>query len=153
MTSDPVQPSERTAVASYGDYRLAQRAVDFLSDERFPVERVTIVGSGLKLVETVTGRLSWGRAALAGAMSGLWIGLLVGWFVALFSDGSSWWVILLWGGLWGLAAGAAFAIAAYAATGGRRDFVSHQQLRADVYEVMVDSSHADAARAALARLG
>ena len=153
MTSDVGQPSERTVVASYGDYRLAQQAVDFLSDERFPVERVTIVGSGLKLVETVTGRLSWGRAVLAGAMTGLWIGLLVGWFVAVFSDGSSWWVILLSGGLWGVAAGAAFALAAYATTGGRRDFVSHQQLRADVYDVMVDSGHADAARTVLARLG
>jgi hypothetical protein len=153
MTSDVNQPKERTVVASYGDYGLAQRAVDFLSDERFPVERVAIVGSGLKLVETVTGRLSWGRAALAGAMTGLWLGLLVGWFVAVFSDGSSWWVILLWGGLWGLAAGVAFSLAAYATTGGRRDFVSHQQLRADVYDVMVDSGHADAARTVLARLG
>jgi hypothetical protein len=153
MTSDPGKPSERTAVASYGDYRLAQRAVDVLSDERFPVERVAIVGSGLKLVETVTGRLSWGRAALAGAMSGLWIGLLVGWFVAIFSDGSSWWVILLSGGLWGIAAGAAFGLATYAATGGKRDFVSHQELRADTYDVTVDSDHADAARTVLARLG
>jgi hypothetical protein len=152
MTSNVGQPGERTVVASYDDYRSAQRAVDFLSDERFPVERVTIVGSGLKLVETVTGRLSWGRAVLAGAMTGLWLGLLVGWFVAVFSDGSSWWVILLFGGLWGLAAGVAFSLAAYATTGGRRDFVSHQQLRADVYDVMVDSGHADAARTVLARL-
>jgi hypothetical protein len=80
------EPVERTVVASYGDYRQAQRAVDFLADERIPVEHVTIVGSGLKVVETVTGRLSWGRAALAGPISGLWPGLLVGWFVAIFSD-------------------------------------------------------------------
>jgi hypothetical protein len=153
MTTSASEPVERTSVASYGDYRQAQRAVDFLSDERFPVEHVTIVGSGLKLVETVTGRLSWGRAALAGAMSGLWIGLLVGWFVAIFSDGSSWWVILLSGALWGLAAGAAFGLATYAATRGRRDFISHQQLRADAYDVTVDPRHAEAARTLLGRLG
>ncbi|MGH9229547.1 MAG: general stress protein [Acidimicrobiales bacterium] len=153
MATNAREPVERTVVASYGDYREAQRAVDFLSDERFPVEHVAIVGSGLKLVETVTGRLSWGRAALSGAMSGLWIGLLVGWFVAVFSDGSSWWVILLSGALWGLAAGVAFGVAMYAATRGRRDFISHQQLRADAYEVTVDSSHADTARTVLGRLG
>ncbi|MGH9288472.1 MAG: general stress protein [Acidimicrobiales bacterium] len=153
MTTNAREPVERTVVASYSDYRQAQRAVDFLADERFPVEHVTIVGSGLKLVETVTGRLDWGRATLAGAMSGLWLGLLVGWFVAVFSDGSSWWVILLSGGLWGIAAGAAFGLAAYAVTGGRRDFVSHQALRADTYDVTVDSDHADTARTLLGRLG
>jgi hypothetical protein len=152
MTTSAREPVERTVVASYGDYPQAQRAVDFLADERFPVEHVTIVGSGLKLVETVTGRLDWGRAALAGAMSGLWIGLLVGWFVAVFSDGSSWWVILLSGALWGVAAGTAFSLAMYASTRGRRDFVSHQQLRADAYDVTVASTHADTARSVLARL-
>jgi hypothetical protein len=153
MTTSASEPVERTVVASYGDYRQAQRAVDFLSDERFPVEHVTIVGSGLKLVETVTGRLGWGRAALAGATSGLWIGLLVGWFVAVFSDGSSWWVILLSGALWGLAAGVAFGLAMYAASRGQRDFVSHQSLRADTYDVTVGSDHADRARTVLERLG
>jgi hypothetical protein len=101
MKTSVHEPVERTVVASYGDYRQAQRAVDFLADERIPVEHVTIVGSGLELVETVTGRLSWGRAALVGVISGLWPGLLVGWFVAIFSDGGSWWVILLSGGLRG----------------------------------------------------
>jgi hypothetical protein len=153
MTTSAHEPAERTVVASYGDYRQAQRAVDFLADEGFPVEHVTIVGSGLKLVETVTGRLNWGRAALAGATSGLWIGLLVGWFVALFSDGSSWWVIVLSGALWGVAAGVAFSLALYAATGGRRDFISHQELRADTHDVTVDGDHADGARTVLERLG
>jgi hypothetical protein len=38
-------------------------------------------------------------------------------------------------------------------TRGRRDFVSHQQLRADVYDVTVNSDHADTARTVLGRLG
>ena len=33
-------------VASYGNYAEAQRAVDYLSDNSFPVEKVTIVGRG-----------------------------------------------------------------------------------------------------------
>ena len=54
-------------MASYDDYRQAQRAVDFLSDEKFPVEDVTIIGSDLRMVEKVLGRLTWGRALAAGA--------------------------------------------------------------------------------------
>jgi hypothetical protein len=153
MASNAGEAVERTVIASYGDYRQAQRAVDFLADERFPVEHVMIVGSGLKLVETVTGRLTWGRAALAGVTSGLWLGLLVGWFVAVFSEGSSTWVIVLSGALWGIAAGVALSLAMYGVSRGQRDFVSHQQLRADAYDVTVDSRHADSARTVLGRLG
>jgi hypothetical protein len=153
MATTASEPVERTVIASYGDYRQAQQAVDFLADEKFPVEHVTIVGSGLKLVETVTGRLTWGRAALAGVTSGLWLGLLVGWFVAVFSEGSSTWVIVLSGALWGIAAGVALSLGLYASTRGQRDFVSHQQLRADAYDVTVDSRHADNARSVLGRLG
>ncbi len=54
---------------SYPTYEGAQRAVDFLSDSKFPVERTAIIGSDLRMVETVLGRLTRGRAALAGAGS------------------------------------------------------------------------------------
>lgn len=43
----------RQMVGSYTEYAGAQRAVDFLSDERFPVERTAIIGSDLRLVELV----------------------------------------------------------------------------------------------------
>src|SRR3712207_8985496 len=38
----------------------------------------SIIGSDLRMVERVTGRLSWGRAIGAGAASGAWFGLFVG---------------------------------------------------------------------------
>jgi hypothetical protein len=148
MTTDAAPSADRTVVASYSDYGRAQRAVDFLSDEKFPVEHVAIIGTGLKLVETVTGRLTAGRAALAGAAAGLWFGLLIGLFVAIFSTGA----LILWGAIWGLIAGAIFGLIAYAMTGGRRDFVSSKDLRADTYDIAVNSSHAEAARSTLARL-
>jgi hypothetical protein len=44
-------------VARFDDYETAQRAVDRLSDDGFPVETLDIVGSDLRLVERVTGRL------------------------------------------------------------------------------------------------
>jgi uncharacterized protein YjiS (DUF1127 family) len=40
--------SPRRVVASYERYAQTQRAVDHLSDEHFPVERVAIVGEGLQ---------------------------------------------------------------------------------------------------------
>src|SRR5262245_21241584 len=64
-------------VASYASYEQAQQAVDRLSDERFPVENLEIVGSGLRTVERVTGRLTNARAAAAGAASGAWFGLFI----------------------------------------------------------------------------
>ena len=54
----------RQTVASYDTYAEAQRAVDYLSDEKFSVEHVAIVAEGLRFVEQVTGRLNWGRALL-----------------------------------------------------------------------------------------
>ncbi len=42
----------------------AERAVDRLSDQGFPVERSAIVGLGLRSVEQVTGRMTAGSAAL-----------------------------------------------------------------------------------------
>src|SRR3954463_7403168 len=70
-------------VAAFNTYPEAQRAVDRLSDAGFPVERVAIVGQGLRYVEQVTGRLTTGRAALLGALPGALIGGILGLLAAL----------------------------------------------------------------------
>ena len=61
------------SLAVYDDYAAAQKAVDFLSDKEFPVQNCMIVGTDLKQVERITGRLSSGKVALGGALSGLWL--------------------------------------------------------------------------------
>jgi hypothetical protein len=150
-----VQPRTVTStsgvvIASYPQYRDAQAAVDRLSDARFPVEKTSIVGRDLRLVEEVTGRLTYARAALTGAAAGAWFGLLVGLFVGLFADdAASWFALILWGIVFGALAGALFSIVAYAATGGRRDFVSVSQLVAGQYDVLVDPDSLDEARRVL----
>src|SRR5580658_8719040 len=73
-------------VARFDEYESAQRAVDRLSDDGFPVETLDIVGSDLRLVERVTGRLTKARAAGAGAISGAWLGLLFGILLGLFTS-------------------------------------------------------------------
>ena len=72
-----------TLVASFASYAEAQRLVDKMSDQGFPVEHVRIVGENLRTVEYVTGRMDLGKAALAGAASGAWFGLLVGLLLGL----------------------------------------------------------------------
>ncbi|MEA2179480.1 MAG: hypothetical protein QOG77_2777, partial [Solirubrobacteraceae bacterium] len=69
---------QRRSVAVYDHYADAQRAVDHLSDSGFPVERVAIVGEGLRYVEQVAGRMTAGTAALIGAAQGAALGALFG---------------------------------------------------------------------------
>lgn len=136
----PVElPVGKHVVGSYPRYEQAQAVVDHLSDNGFPVETVSIVGADLRLVEQVTGRLTRGRAAMAGAASTGWLGLLFGLFIGLFAESSE---ALLALALYGLALGAVFGavmgFVAHAATGGRRDFSSTRGLAASRYEVLVD---------------
>jgi hypothetical protein len=140
-------------VGSYDDYQQAQRAVDFLSDQKFPVENVTIIGSDLRMVERVTGRLSWGRAIGAGAASGAWFGLFVGLLLGIFAaDGSTWIGSVLTGLLIGLVFGAVAGAVGYSATRGQRDFTSTSQVVAGRYDVLCAPQVAEQARAELARL-
>lgn len=133
-TTDPV-------LASYSDYIEAQAAVDKLSDNRFPVQKVAIVGVELKMVEQVVGRMSWGRAAGGGLLMGAWFGLLLGLFVSFFAaeEGSSPTTLILLGLLYGAGFGIIFGLVSYWLTGGKRDFVSRSQIAATRYDVHVTS--------------
>ena len=135
----------------YEKYDEAQRAVDYLSDHEFPVQNCMIVGTDLKQVERVTGRLTTGRVAMGGALSGLWLGLFVGLIFAIFGTGNITAMVLstaLFGALFGLV----WALIGYAATRGRRDFTSVSQVVATRYEVLVEHKHAQAGRELLAQM-
>ena len=132
-------------VGSYDDYEAAQAAVDKLSDAGFPVEHLDVIGSDLRLVERVTGRLTTGRAALAGAASGAWFGLFIGLLLGLFTT-SGWLAILLTAILVGAGWGAIFAALGHAAWRGRRDFSSIRILAAGRYDVVARDNTADQAR-------
>ena len=138
-------------VATYPDYALAQQAVDYLSDNEFPVQKTAIIGTDLRLVENVLGRMTTVRAALAGAASGAWFGLFIGLFLGIFSD-SNWFGLIFLGLLIGAAWGAIFGAIAQAMTGGRRDFTSRSSLQAGQYAVVVETDAADGARQLLTRL-
>ncbi|OLF11561.1 DUF4199 domain-containing protein [Actinophytocola xinjiangensis] len=138
-------------IGSYDTYEQAQRAVDHLADNEFPVQDVTIVGVEPMVVERVAARLTWSRVLRSGALSGAWFGLFVGLLLSLFSPGAGIAAILI-----GLASGVVFGVAAsaarYGATRGQRDFVSHSQLVARRYDVLSKPRNAEQGRDMLAKL-
>jgi heat induced stress protein YflT len=142
----------RTTVATYDNYRDAERAVDFLSDKGYPVERAAIVGTGLKTVEQIAGRLTVGRAALLGAGQGATIGLLFGLLFGLFFNGTDFFGVVLYGLVAGTIFGATFGAIGQAMSGGRRDFASVQGMTAEKYELQVDHEVSAQAKQLLAEL-
>ena len=150
-TTSPLRLEFPQSLAVYDDYAAAQRAVDFLADHKFPVQNCMIVGTDLKQVERITGRLTTGRVALAGALSGLWLGIFVGLILSLFGE-DAWLSIVAVTALFGALFGVVWALIGYAATRGRRDFSSVSTVVATRYEVLVEHRHAQAARELLAQL-
>jgi hypothetical protein len=141
-------------IATYDTYVEAQRAVDFLADQQFAVENVSIVGSDLKMVERVTGRLTRGRAAAAGAASGAWFGLFVGVLLSFFAstDNNNGLLLIVSALIYGAIFGAIFGFVSHALSGGKRDFTSRSKIVSSRYEIVVVWAKADTAREVLARL-
>jgi len=150
--SSPLGLDFPQSLAVYDDYAAAQKAVDFLSDNKFPVEQCMIVGTDLKRIERITGRLTTSRVAVGGLLSGLWLGVFVGLVLSLFSDGESFWTTLIATTIFGGAFGIIWGLVGYAATRGQRDFSSVTQVVATKYEVLVEHKSAAQARELLAQL-
>lgn len=149
--ANPLRLEFPQSLAVYDDYAAAQKTVDYLSDQKFPVEHLMIVGTDLKRVERITGRLSSGRVALGGVLSGLWLGLFVGLIFSIFTDENILAMIvstMLIGALFGIV----WALLGYALTRGQRDFSSVTQVVATRYEVLVEHKVAAQARELLAGL-
>ncbi|WP_306924629.1 general stress protein [Arthrobacter globiformis] len=138
-------------VGSYTSYLDAQKAVDYLADQQFPVHLVSIVGNDLKMVERVTGRLSYPRVALSGALSGMWFGLFVGVMLSFFTPAGGTFSIIS-SVLMGAAFFMLFGIVTYAMQRGKRDFTSTSQVVATSYDVIVALEAAHEARRLLQQL-
>ena len=143
-------PPKGWPVGSYPTYAEAQKAVDYLSDNQFPVQQVTIVGVDLMQVERVIGRLSWGEVIGGGILSGAWLGVFIGLLLGLFSNnlGQSLAIGVIAGVIFGLITSSI----PYAMAKGTRDFSSTMQLVAGRYDVLCDPQNAEKARDMLGRL-
>ncbi|MFW0790934.1 general stress protein [Gordonia sp. CPCC 205333] len=143
-------PPQGWPIGSYRTYAEAQRAVDYLSDENFPVREVTIVGVDLMQVERVIGRLTWGKVIGGGVVSGAWLGLFFGLLMSFVVQQQ--FLAIGLGVIGGVVFGVISTSIPYAATKGTRDFSSTMQLVAGRYDVLCEPRNAERARDMLAKL-
>ena len=161
MSTPPLRPGLRAALSLqypmslgvYDSYDEAQRAVDYLSDHEFPVQDVLIVGTDLKQLERVTGRLTRGRVIGGGALSGAWFGLFIGTIFALFDPGGFDILSVVTTMAFGVLFGVIWTAVVYRFTsGGQRDFTSVSLVVAAKYEVLCEHKHATRGREMLAEM-
>jgi hypothetical protein len=149
MTTPHDQPTalvNGVSIGAFSSYADAQRAVDYLSDNGFPVEHLTIIGSDLKQVEKVVGRMTKWKAALAGAGTGAWFGALIGLLLSLFAEsGTEILVVIAWALLYGALFGAVWGFIAHLFTFGQRDFATVGATLATRFDVYCAPEHADRA--------
>jgi hypothetical protein len=143
-------PPKGWPIGSYPTYAEAQKAVDYLSDQQFPVQQVTIVGVDLMQVERVTGRLTWPKVLGGGVLTGAWLGIFIGLVLGFFSPNP--WNALATGLIAGIFFGLITSAIPYAMARGTRDFSSTMQLVAGRYDVLCDPQNAEKARDLLGRL-
>jgi hypothetical protein len=135
-------------LGEYDSYDEALAVMDRLVKSEFAIKGIAIVGSDLTTVERVTGRLSYGRAALAGGGSGAWLGLFVGLVLFLFSPAPEFSFILA-AALIGAGFGMTFGIVSYAINRRRRDFSSTHHVLAGSYRIIIDPNQSARARQVL----
>ncbi|MGN7188326.1 general stress protein [Microbacterium enclense] len=132
-------------VASFSTYEQAQKAVSSLIAGEVPARDIAIVGSGLRSIERITGKLGYATAARSGALNGLMLGLL---FAFIFVLGTPTVQISAFIGvlLVGMALGMLLSLGTYSIVRRRRDFASVMQVAADHYDVCVAATSVQKAR-------
>jgi len=147
-----------SAVADFRNYQEAVAYVERLLLGEFPAASIAIVGTDLSTVERVRARISYGKVALNGAMTGSWLGLL---FYVIFGSAPSSTTdpnspplfslmssILVGAGLLML-----IQIIRFSLSKGKRGFTSSSQVIATKYEVLVPSELTNDASAAYLKGG
>lgn len=139
---------EGVEVASFQSYQLAESAIDQLAESSYPVEELSIVGTDLRMVEHITGRLTVGRVAVSGLASGIWLGIFLGIFLSLTQPDGSALLLIGLGALLGAAFGLVLALVPYFLGGKRRrDFTSAKHVVAARYAVIAAKDGAKARQA------
>jgi hypothetical protein len=135
-----------TRVATFPDHTGAEQAVDMLIARGFPVEDVAIEGTALRIVERITGVVTYnaaiGGGVLAGAPAGLALGIAFG-LLDLLDPTSSTVVQLAWAAILGGIIGAALGCTRRWLQEGRHDFTSQVEVIAGRYELLCAPDRAD----------
>ncbi|PPF47001.1 hypothetical protein C5B85_01605 [Pseudoclavibacter sp. AY1F1] len=139
---------EGDVIASLDSYEAARSVVDGLAKQDFPVSTVSILGSHLRTVERVTGRMSFGKAALGAVGTGVMLGLFVGLLVLIVTPGVGFETLIA---ILPVAIGFSviWSVIGYALNPQRRQFTSVMQVVATHFDVVVPREHAEKARGLL----
>lgn len=159
MSQQPNNPLQSRAfslefpqsLGTYHEYSDVQRLVDTLADAGFPVHNTLIVGTDLRLIERVTGRKTWTRVILGGALSGMWMGLFVGLLFSMLSE--EWLSTILSSIVLGAVFFTVWAVIGHAMSGGQRDFTSMTATVPMQYELLVEHRNVMDARRILSEAG
>lgn len=136
-------------IADFKQYQDALAYVDNLIKHNFPAGAVAIVGSDLRTVERVRGKVNYTRLAIAGATTGSWVGLIFGFLFGTQPEttesqtvGSVLAAVFIGAGL-----GMLFNVVRYSLSKNKRSFVSQSSVVAANYQIQVPAQLADQARA------
>jgi hypothetical protein len=147
---------EGQVVADYEKYSDAVDCVDALIRHDFPAINIAIIGSGLRSVERVRARITYGRVALRGVTQGIVLGLFYWLLVggagvedeaAAIAAAQQ---ALLPSIIIGAGLGMLVQIAFFAVSKSQREFISFSSMVASSYEVVVPNQMHELARQKLA---
>ena len=136
-------------LATFDAYANAQKLINSLVSDGVPFRSLSIVGTDVNLVERVTGKIGYGRAALSSAMSGSWLGVLAGLVFVIVSPTD---VItpIVAGGIIGAGIGMVVGMVLFTLAGSnRRSYRSMQHIIAKSYRVVVEPEAHQQALAAM----
>jgi len=156
---NPISVPSGQVLAEFSKYEDAVAYVNRLVDGDFPAAQIAIIGSNLRSVERVRGRLGYGRVALGGALTGVWIGLLVailfGAGIEVGPEGQVNYAPeqFLAAVAIGIGLGMMLNILRHALNKKRRNFVSAPVMVAESYSVQVPEVEVTRAQAALRKQG
>jgi ABC-type Na+ efflux pump permease subunit len=128
----------------------AEKAVDYLADNGFPVGNLAIVGTDLRTVERVLARKTWRTVLTQGAAQGLSTALILFLVLWLFIPGANILALLLAAVVFSILVSSLFAAIGYLLSRGARDFTSVQQTVATRYEVLCEHKVAEQAQEMIA---
>ncbi len=137
-------------LGTYDTYLEAQSVVDRLSKADFEIRGLAIVGNNLTSVESVTGKMTYGRTALAGAARGAWFGLFIGLMFFIFSPIPVIGYIAA-AAFIGAGISMVFSVAMYTLGRRTRDFTSTNHVLARNYDIIISPQLALRARTILAQ--
>lgn len=148
MSSKNLGIPDGEVLAQFQSYRDAVSFVERLIDNDFPARAVSIIGSDLKSVEIIRGRLGYGRVSLSGAITGSWIGMLFGLIIggAGISSEQALFENLGAGVIIGAGVGMLLNILRFSVSRNKRNFISGQSVVAKKYQVVVPKDQLQSAK-------